>query len=232
MPATVLEIVNAATAYCGEVAGPGVQSYSEDRFFAAVVRGFDRVFKKRFWDQYVKWYRVELDETLGIITTDAFEKVRDFEDFAGVYRDGSTVSIAKMPVGLNPYSRTFTNGTRIRYWTSLHVSDANYAKRRLQFYPVTGEGFVNVCAREYPLNVIAETWDNDDIMYFDKDLMMYAASYEMLAADDLNVNAATMAKGEMETKYKDIVSGLGNHVIAVRGNNTIYNQWHDQWSTG
>jgi hypothetical protein len=132
----------------GEVAGSGVQEFSDDRMMEDAVRSFNLLFKKRFWEQYIKWYQLTLDGVLGVVTTNAFEKVLDFEDFAAVFRDGESTPLPKKTFKTNPYLLT---GNKVMYWTGLNALDANYVMKKLQFYPVTATGKVVVAAREYPM---------------------------------------------------------------------------------
>jgi len=224
MSGTVREIVDATLKYIGEVSGPGVQTYSEDIVFDSVVRGFDLMFKRRFWEQYIKWFSSPLDGTLGIISSNLLSKVRDFEDFIAVYRNGQTFPLPIKPSRLNPYA--IGTGNRVLMWTSLHVTDTNYAGRKLQFYPVASTDTVNIGAREYPLSAEAEAWDWEDVMYLDMHLLTYAGAYAVLASDDLNSQAASMAQAAMESKYKDIVSGLSSHPLASTYRSGIPDQWY------
>src|SRR6266404_5305657 len=99
MSASVRQIVNDAQTIVGEVAGAGVQAYSEDRMKADAARAFNMMFKKYHWHQYRKWQTVTLDGVLGIVTAAAdFTKVLDFEDFISVHRDGERKPLPILPV--------------------------------------------------------------------------------------------------------------------------------------
>ena len=65
MSATIREIVNQALTVVGEVSGPGVQMYEDDRMKADAVRAFNMMFKKYPWQQYLKWFTVALDGVSG-----------------------------------------------------------------------------------------------------------------------------------------------------------------------
>lgn len=224
MTNTVRNLVDDSLAYIGEVAGAGVQQYSEDRVREGVIRGFDMLFKRRRWENYRKWFRLQLDGTTGKFTTDDLENIRDFEDFIGIYRDAEATPLAIMPTNLNPYTMTGSS-TRPLFWTSLYVADADYLTKRLQFYPVTATGFINVFAMVYPLDPIEETWDWEDIMYLDNQLLVYAASIEVMASDDMNANAVTVAQSKMEARFKDVIGTRGDFPIPIRSNVAIPNQW-------
>ena len=87
MSATIREIVNQALTVVGEVSGPGVQMYEDDRMKADAIRAFNMMFKKYPWQQYLNWFTVTLDGATGRPKTSPFEQVKDFEDFIAVYRD-------------------------------------------------------------------------------------------------------------------------------------------------
>lgn len=225
MSATIREIVNDALGIIGEVAGAGVQEFSEDRSMADAIRGFNMLFKKYHWHQFRKWYSITLDGTLGIPTTDSFERVIDFEDFMSITRDKEDVPLPILPKTKNPST---VSGTQVRYWSSMHVTDANYKKRKLQFYPFTAVGIVNVQARVYPQPASALNWDWNDILYLDRDLLAYGAAYATLASDDLNPNAAEIVKGLMESRFKDIIAGLADHRIPIEQREPIPSQWYER----
>lgn len=224
MSATVREIVTDAQGRVGEVAGSGVQIYGEDSMMSCAVRAFNMMFKKYDWPQYRKWHRLTLDGTLGIVTTNSFEAVRDFEDFKAVYRDGQRRPLPKMRALLNPYALT---GSSVMYWTSLHAADANYTFRKLQFYPLTSVGVVNIRVRQYPIEYPRIGWSWDSVMHLDRDLLVDATTWLSLATDDLNPGAAEAARNMMEQRYSDIIAGFGSQPILVEGESSIPNTWSE-----
>jgi hypothetical protein len=224
MAATIRQVVDDALACVGEVAGPGVENYSEDRMFRDAIRGFNMLFKKRPWEQYRGWTTVTLDGTTGVITTDAFEQVLDFEDFIHVYRGGTEEEVPILPMQTNPNTLN-VNDARILFWTSLRVTHTSYVTRKLQFYPVTSIGTADVLARHYPLVPPALEWDWQDIMYLDRDLLAYACAFMTLMGDDLNAGAAQVVKQLMDMKYKDVNDQLSKHKIPIAGRPGIPQQW-------
>lgn len=223
MSATIRQIVDAALTVVGEVTGtPGVQFYEEPRMLDDANRAFNMIFKKYTWEQYLQWFTVTLDGTTGKITTNAFTNIADFEDFIAVHRDKESSRLPVAPKRLNPSSLGST--TRVLYWTSLNATDANYAGRKLQFYPVTAVGNVNVLARVYPVTPPA-TLQFTDTVYLDKDMMAYATAFMTLSGDDLNAGAAEVVRNLMEMKYKDITAQLGNHPLPIQGDSGIPMRW-------
>lgn len=223
MSANVTTIVNGAIEIVGQVAGTGVQVYAEPFAYNCVRRSFDLLFKKRFWPQYVKWHRLALDGTLGIVTTNALENVRDFEDFGGIFDDESPTPLPVWPTSRNPYGYT---GTQVMYWTMLNNADTNFTQRRLQFYPVTSTGFVNIMVRQHPLTRVQQNFGANDIIYLDQSLMEEATAFLMFMSDGLNPDAAQATKSMMDTRYKTIVASLGRHPLSMGRPSHVPLDWY------
>ena len=227
MSATIEQIKDEALKIIGEVSGAGVQTYSEDRIMGDVIRSFNLLFKKRWWEQYTEWFRVELDGTTGLSTTGVFAQVLDFEDFASVHRDTETHPLPILSKKINIYA--LPTSAEVMFWNSLPASHANYVTHKLQFYPVTAEGFVNILARVYPIDLQNDVaWDWEDTMYMDKDMLAYGTAFMTLNSDDTNANGAELARTMMEDRYSSIVNALGNHPIPIRGSSSIPNNWFVQ----
>jgi hypothetical protein len=225
--ASIREIVNAALTVVGEVAGPGVQQYEDDRMKADAVRAFNMMFKKYNWDQYLDWFTVTLDGATGRITTDAFEQVRDFEDFIAAFGPGNNAPIPFKPKKENPASMA-SGGTNVIAWGSLNASHPNYKRRKLQFYPITAIGQVNVLAKVYPLVPPAVEFSWEQEFFIDEDLLVYATAYMTLAGDDLNAGAADVIRNLMEMKYKDVIASLAKHPINIAGQSSgIPHTWQE-----
>lgn len=227
MSATIREIVNQALTVVGEVAGPGVQMYEDDRMKADAIRAFNMMFKKYPWQQYLKWFTVTLDGSTGKATTGPFNQVMDFEDFIAVHRDGETQRLPIAPTRMNPATLA-SGGTQVMYWTSLHVTDLQYNTKKLLFYPATSTGKVNVLAKVYPRETPAsfQNFDWQDIFYMDTDMLVYATAFMTLSGDDLNAGAADVIRNLMEMKYKDVQAALASHPIPISGNASIPYYWH------
>lgn len=227
MSATIREIVDAALTVVGEVAGPGVQMYEDDRMKDDAIRAFNMMFKKYNWDQYLDWFTVTLDGTTGKITTDAFIQIKDFEDFVAAYAAGSSAPIPFKPRKENP-SSMIGGGTHVCAWGSLNANNPSYKRRKLQFYPITAVGQVNVLAKVYPLVPPAVEFDWEQEFFLDKDMLAYATAYMTLSGDDLNAGAADVIRNLMEMKYKDVIASLAKHPISIAGESPrIPNYWQE-----
>lgn len=218
MPVTLSNVVTEAQGLLGEVSGPGVQAFSEDRMLADSIRAFNMLFTKYGWEQYSKWFRPELDGVTGLITTNAFNLVRDFSDFLAVHRDGEPNPMSMMPPRFNPY--TLSEGTRPTFWTALDVTHGSYEGKKLQFYPITCVGFINVQARVRPA-----VMDETTVVHLDKDMLVYATAFLSLALEDLNAQATETCKQLMEMRFKDIMSALASHPISTGSGTVPLHDW-------
>jgi hypothetical protein len=224
--ASIREIVNDALTVVGEVAGPGVQVYEDDRMKADAVRAFNMMFKKYAWDQYLNWFRVTLDGATGKITTDDFAQVKDFEDFIAIHRMNESFPLPILPKRQNPSVLT---GSRVLYWTSLIATDPKYELRKLQFYPLTSVGSLDIHAKVYPLKPPAIQFDWADKFFLDKDMLVYATAFMTLSGDDLNAGAADIVRNLMEMKFRDVTGALASHPIPIRGEHTFPMRWTERW---
>lgn len=224
MSADIRTIVNEALTVVGEVSGPGVQVYEDDRMKADAIRAFNMMFKKYDWHQYLMWFRVTLDGVTGKITTDAFEQVKDFEDFVAVHRAGYANRMPIAPTRQNPNALGAT--TVPVSWTSLNATDPQYAKRKILIYPKNSVGDLDVLAKVYPLVPPQIQFDWADVFYLDKDMLVYATAFMTLSGDDLNAGAADVVRNLMEMKYRDVTAALAKHPIPVRGDSSIPFYWH------
>jgi hypothetical protein len=222
MSATIRRIVDDATQLIGEVAGVGVQQYDDDVLMNHAIRGFNLLFKKEHWANYREWFTVTLDGVTGKITTDAFEQVIDFDDFIAIHVAGEKLPLPTLSKNINPNTIT---GTRARCYTSLSVRDSDYVGRKLQIYPLASTGSLNVHARVYPIAPPATNWDWEDVMYLDKDMLVYATAFMALIGNSLNPDAANVCKELMEMKFSTVTAGLSSQPIPIEGDNHIPSEW-------
>lgn len=222
MSATIRLIVDETIRLIGEVAGVGVQQYDDDPLREHVIRGFNLLFKKTYWENYREWQTVVLDGTTGVITTDAFEQVVDFDDFIAVHVAGEALPLPVLSKQSNPLRIT---GTRPLCYTSLPVTHANYVERKLQIYPITAVGSLDVHARIYPLVPPATQLDWEDVLYLDKDMLVYAAAFMALIGNSLNPDAANVCKELMEMKFETITAGTSGQPIPIEGQTNIPTEW-------
>lgn len=219
MAITAENLIVEVTHEIGEVAGAGVQLYSEDLILARLRRTFDIVFKKRFWLQYFKWYQVSLAGANGLIASDALQYIKDFEDFRVIFRSGENTPLPTLPTTQNPY---LLSGTRVRYYNSLNaVSDLSNATKKLRFWPLSSVGDLVIGAREYPYvegggqPIVPAT-----VIYFDQSLMVHGTAWQCLKSDGLNSEHAETQKELFDLRYSEITKGLAELPISLGGSNT------------
>lgn len=222
MASTVRQVVNDALNVLGEVAGAGVSAYSEDRMMADAIRSFNLLFKKYAWPHMLEWSRFELDGVTGVPPVDTFAYVRDIEDFINVYRDGESRPLPNLPKTVNPF--TLGTGSEPRYWGFQPVTAGTYDNRFLQIWPKQTTGFINVCARVYPL-ANGRPWDWSDEMPLDHDMLVCGTAWHTLASDDINPGAQDAQRNMMEMRYKDILAAFANQPIGVHGGTNIPMTW-------
>lgn len=230
MTATIRDVVDDAQQIVGEVAGPGVQTYSDDRMFGDAIRAFNTLFKKYNWRQYCTWQQLTLDGVTGTVTSStALTNVVDFEDFIVMRRQGTNSLISVMPRDVNPFEPRLLSGSTPIYWDSLNavIDSAIFVSKRVRFYPMTATGQVNIFARYYPK--LNEAWDWSDTMFMDRDMLAYMTAYKTLSSDDLNPGAADACREDAQDRYKDIVASLSSHEIIVRPSIGIPQNWTDAW---
>jgi hypothetical protein len=222
MSAKFSQIITGAQEIVGEVAGPGVQMYSEDRMFADAKRAFNMMFTKYQWDQYCEWYDLALDGSAGMVTTNALEYVRNFHDFLAVHQDNSDNPLPMLPSRFNPH--TLVSGTQPLFWTSLPATHAQFLLKRLKFYPITATGNVNIRAKVYPIKN-SEVFQLETYIHIDRDLMEYATAFMTLAFDDMNSNATATCKALMEQRFKDIMAALSSQPLGNYPGGAPTNDW-------
>lgn len=221
-------LVQEAIRLIGEVAGPGVQTYEEPNMTVQVIRGFNLLFKKYPWPQYRQWFRVQLDGATGVITTDAFEYVRDFEDIIAVHRDAEATPLPGLTSKQNPFVLTGSAGSQTMVWTALPATHAQYHKRKIQVYPATATGWLNVAARVYPVKQ-DDTLKGPDLLYLDFDMLASAAAFMTMVMDDTNVDAAKALENLMELRFRDIINQLNSIPMAQNMQASIPTTWMEQW---
>jgi len=224
MGVTIRQVVDDALTVVGEVAGAGVQAFSEDILFNNCIRGFDLLFKKYPWDQYTDWFSLTLDGVTGKITTTPFANVRDPEDIISVRMDKSINPLPVLGQRQNPFNIT---GTTPRFWKTLVATDADYETKRFKIYPVTATGTINVQARIYP-KATGVDWDWEDVMYLDKLMLVAATAYQALTSDETNPQAAEAQRLMMEARFSDIKALLADHPISSSSQPDIPDQWFER----
>lgn len=218
---TAADIVTSSQNMIGEVAGPGVQLFTEDIMLANLGRIFDMVFIKRPWENYIAWNIYTLDGVNGLLTDpNPYGAVRGIEDFIVFTREGET---QPLPLGNNKVSPFWMSGTRVQEWRYLPWNHTDYVKKRIQFWPKTSTGNIISCTRLHPGVILPSTK-----FYLDRQLLEMGLSWITLDSDATNVGAADTFKQMFDLRYRDLTKSLANHPMHISGDAGIPMQWFEQ----
>lgn len=219
---TFRQIIEDAQEVLGEVSGPGVQTFGEDILFGDAKRAFELLFTRYPWPEYLKWHEVILDGVNGLITTNAFVSVRSFGDFISIHRSGERSKLPVLPSTINPFTLT---GSRVRYFTSLHASDANFTGKRLQFWPKAATGTLNIQVRQHPIVPPATQFTLDDVVYIDLLLMVYATVFMNASWSGVGPEAAQTAQDLLDARYKDLMRSMSDQPTGYAQEDPRYMDW-------
>lgn len=205
----------------GEVSGTSVQTYSEPRVQTDVKSIFELAFRKLWWPQYMQWFEVALDGTLGVVTGD-LTTIRRVEDIRAIFPERSDKPLPMMPKGRNPFN---LSGTTVRFWESILAGSTspNYTTKKVQFWPKAATGNLKIHARIFPTIVDAT------ILYIDNDALVNGAAWSILEAEDINPNAAATCRELFEEHFVTIKKAWADQPIenpqAYPGNATYMSDW-------
>ena len=180
------------------VAGPGVQTYAEDRIAEMIQHKFDVLFDQAFWPQFCNWSTFTLDGTLGIVTTDLTNLLARFDDIQVIYRSGGATAIPKLSVlTFNPFNLT---GTVPLAYDSIGASDTNRVSRRFNMWPKTATGDIVMRYRTKP-----DTFIPSDDIDFDDQALILGAVYDYLEDDGTNSNATQKFQNLFESRVSQLI---------------------------
>ena len=219
---TAREIVTGVQTVIGEVAGAGVQLFTEDALLAHLQRTFNLVFIKYPWKRYTASTTITLDGVTGRCTEEKpFEAVRGEEDIIGVYRENEGRQLPMAPARINP--KSLGSGNKVMYWTEIPVSEvADFQNKRLQFYPLSSVGFVDVTYRLHPGRFV---WESK--IYIDQDLLEYGTAWQALEDEGTNPAGAGKAQTLFDLRWRDLMKAFGDHPNRIVRGDRIPTQWHE-----
>lgn len=196
-------LVDETITLMGQVAGSGVQVYSEPLVKLALNRIFDYLWEKRKWDHLWGWktFNIGVD---GKLTTD-ISGVRDYIDIAEV-RDANTKRAISAPVETE---HLYVTGSSPLYRTVLPWNDPVAETRFFQFYPIGATASVEMFLGYRPDEFVSD----DDVVPMPKSLMLHGAVWFMLADDGTNPASADKFQGLFDLSYQNIVSRLNAQPI-------------------
>jgi hypothetical protein len=228
MAKTIRELVTDAQELLGEVAGAGVQTYSDDRMFRDCIRAFNIFHKKYPWEQFTTWTVCNLDGTTGKVVDPVFQQLRDFDDILSVFPDQSDFQIPVLDRRRNPTTLT---GSRALFWTSIPTTDTDYQYKRIRIVPPTATSKIVVNWRMYPRMFETtgkqQPWDWDDVMDLDEDMIIHTIAYFTLSSDDINSNASQDQQNLADDRFAEIMSNLSRRKMTPSpSGGGIPNTWY------
>lgn len=194
---TLEDTVQTVIKTIGLVSGTGVQIYKEDLIEVAVQQSFDLIFRKKNWPHLTEWLTGTLDGTVGILDSNINGTVQEWQHIREIYVADTDQRVV-MPV---QREHLHVSGSVPLYYTPLPFGDKNFATRILQFWPIAATGDVDMLVKKKPTD-----FDDNDEIPIPKDIMAYAASWQVLANDGINPDAADRAKIMFEASYSDWIS--------------------------
>ena len=177
--ATLSQLVARTASRISMVAGTGVQTYAEDVLGEMIQHKFDVLFAERFWPQFCSWNTWTLDETLGIITTDITDLVKDIDDIQIIYPENSNTPLTLLSAStVNPFELAGT--TPISY-EQLGPLDDNVTSRVFQIWPKAATGNIISRVRTKP-----DTFAPEDTINFDDQALILGAAFDYCEDDGTN----------------------------------------------
>lgn len=195
MSATVDEIRQDAIKLLSQVAGSGVQNYSEDKLLIYVRQAFNSVFKQDFWPQYCEWTNgVALDGTSGILTTTV--PYAEYDDIQYIWQAGTRREVPPAPARLNPQT---TTGSTAQFFIPAYATTG----KPIQILPAAAVGSLDMYGRVHP-GESADLFNGDTNILFDRDLITIATALEYATDDGDNPNAVSKLQDKYNRRYKQV----------------------------
>ena len=202
--ATLQELASEVIQKVHQVAGSGVQTYSEDIVNGFVNDAFDMVFKKVFYPSYKYYTQVVIDGTTGKPTTDlaSGNEFMRFDDIGYVTRSGDIKPLPLLPQHHNPYE---IGGNVAQYVEALNISDAAFATKIFRIWPLTATDTVTLLYRKKPKEIFIPT----DEIYMDKLMLVYAAVWMYMKDDGTIPEMTDEYRNLFNSRFEMITNGMG-----------------------
>ena len=209
MPAIVKDIVNDVINKLSQVPGVATQIYSAGRIQQFVQDAFLLELEEMWWPNYMTYIGpVPLDGVTGSLTQDLvgpLATITEYQDIAGVFRDGSNRKLRELPQSINPLLQT--NGLRSFYIAADYTTPA----RPFKVYPTNSTIAVVVWARQRPKLPLGL----NDTVYIDQLLLSYDACW-MYCVDDGTVPAQVNKYQVLAAnRRKKIIAAFGQHALEL-----------------
>jgi len=205
---TLTQLITRVADRLSMVSGTGVQIYAEDRIAEMIQHKFDVLFADVFWPQFCTWATYTLDGTLGVITTDLTELIKEFDDIQVIFPEKSNRSLTKLSqLTNNPF---LLSGTTPIHFESLGPTDTNKTTKVFNVWPKTATGDLNIRFRTKP-----DTFVGSDTIDFDEQALILGATYDYLEDDGTNPNASQKFQSMFEARVRQLKDMFNSGPIAL-----------------
>lgn len=186
------------------VSGTSVQTYQEPIIKDYIQRGFDHLFKKRFWDHLTATTFHTLDGVAGVID-DAIVGIDAFGDIAWIRKSPFTQQ------DRIPYYRDGLFDTNLYGYTGLTWDDAQYKDKFIKFNPIDEALDIAIRARRRP-----DDFEDADIIPFDSLALVHFVTASVLAIDGMNPSAEDRQNLLFADRYEVLVMSESDEPIVSR----------------
>jgi len=212
--ATLSQLVARTADRLSMVAGTGVQVYAEDRIAEMIQHKFDVLFIEAPWPQFLTWVTWTLDETLGVVTANLTDEIKDFEDLIVLFPNNSNTALTKLAhLTTNPFTLA---GTTPIHFQALGPNDTNKTAKVFHVWPKTSTGNIIGLYRTKP-----DTFTATDTIDFDDQALILGATFDYLEDDGTNPNATQKFQLLFEARVKQLKNQLNSAPISLDPVTTI-----------
>ena len=205
---TLTELIVRVEDRLSMVSGQGAQIYAEDRIGEMIQHKFDVLFSEEFWPQFCTWTQYTLDGTLGVVTTDLTNIVKDVEDVQVMFHNDNSTPIPKLnPSTVNPFG---LGGTRPLHYEGLSSSFSNFTSSVFHIWPHTSTGTLTVRYRTKP-----STFVSTDEIEFDDQALILGAVFDYLEDDGTNTNATQKFQAMFESRVMQLKNSLNSGPLSL-----------------
>lgn len=200
-----------------QISGLLHQTYSEDYIRHYINVAFRDAFRRAWWPEHTNWYTWTLDGTTGEVTDDISAILKHYRDIRGIWYDERRHRISRLPPEVDPEDHTNSN---VVYWEPLSDGDLKV----FRIVPITTSGTIRIHCRTMP----AEYVNDDDVIHLDADMLMYAAAWKNLAADNTNSTETDAKRVLYIDRLNEIIGDVQDDNVRLRG---TYRGTPNDWYT-
>lgn len=221
---SVRDVVQRTIRQLSQVTGTGVQLYAEERIYQYVDQTFDLLFKEQWWPSFCDWFTASLDGSTGKVTADFSTLTSDGAELVGIsknddiqaiYWETSHRPLVRLPKRLNPFSMTGSTPRFVQL-----ISDP---AKHFVVWPLNATGALHIWARSHPGELTT-----DSEIDFDRDVLVYGASYQYAEDDGTNPGAINKLQQLFEIRRAQLVQAMANLPSPQNPSEaSVHSEWSD-----